>query len=445
MPSTYQHRLSELWLTGQWQYWYPQLLKLPLAPAVSVEALCYLERGPQEITQSVQWKNLGYLLNFIASRNDFWKSYLAACGIELDSPLINQDFGSFPVLDKLFYRRTLARAYVTAIPKFSFAHYFTSGSSGIPFQFVLDDLSVFWRSLYALRGNRWAGHQKGDDFIRVFRSNYPDPMRSNVEAHSIFLEWNRIETHYEFMRNQKNPLVLYGFIEYFRELMQHVPSSHTLNIRSMIITGERCGAREREQMESFFRVPVYVSYSSREFGRIAQECEYQDGYHVNAERFFVEVVDNAGRQLPERKTGKILITDARNIVMPFIRFDIGDTGHVSATPCRCGRTLPRLYVEDRSTDRVMLPGGKRMRPFALFALLNQFNWILRYQIVQHSLTDFAILLSALNGPPRDDIRRIKAGLSNILGGSARLNIELTQQDFVLKNGKQLPFISEIAS
>ena len=187
-----------------------------------------------------------------------------------------------------------------------------------------------------------------------------------------------------------------------------------------------------------------MSYSSREFGRIAQECEYQDGHHINAERFFVEVVGDTGHQLPEGQTGKILITDTRNLVMPFLRFDIGDTGYISTAPCHCGRTLPRLYVEDRSTDRVTLPDGKRMRPFALFAFLNRFDWILRYQIVQHDIERFTVFLSTTNNAPHGDLRKVAAGLGKILGDYARFGIRSTQ-DFTLKNGKQLTFISEIPS
>ncbi len=445
MPYDQLTSLSRLWLTGRWQYWSPKVLELPFASSITLETLYRLEKASPDSVLKISNNGLSEFIERIATNNSFWESYLIEHIGRLNLASIEKNFKTLPILDKLFYRRIRRQDYLNFIPGFSVATYFTSGSSGIPFWFALDELSSFWRSLLALRGNRWAGIHRDDKFIRIFRTGYPDPMRKNMERQAVFLEWNRIGKHYDFLRSYQNPAVIYGFIGYFRDLMQHIPSNHALNIRSLIVTGEHCGAQERMQMESFFNAPVYASYSSREFGRIAQECEYKDGYHINAERFLIEVVDNAGNPLPNGSAGKILITDTRNFAMPFLRFDIGDMGYISDLPCRCGRTLPRLYVEDRSTDQVKLSDGKKIRPFAVFGFLNNFRWILRYQVVQRDINNFAVFLRTIGDVPQDDVQKISAGLGRILGNHAQIIVKIDTEEFVVKNGKQLTFISEIAS
>ncbi|MBI2055427.1 MAG: hypothetical protein HYT42_00885 [Candidatus Sungbacteria bacterium] len=120
-------------------------------------------------------------------------------------------------------------------------------------------------------------------------------------------------------------------------------------------------------------------------------------------------------------------------------------GYISDLPCRCGRTLPRLYVEDRSTDQVKLSDGKKIRPFAVFGFLNNFRWILRYQVVQRDINNFAVFLRTIGDVPQDDVQKISAGLGRILGNHAQIIVKIDTEEFVVKNGKQLTFISEIAS
>ena len=75
--------------------------------------------------------------------------------------------------------------------------------------------------------------------------------------------------------------------------------------------------------------------------------------------------------------GQVLVTDLLNLAMPLIRYRIGDMAIYDETPCKCGRSLPRLKkVAGRVTDflvgrrREISVGGipcnicRRQTPFA---------------------------------------------------------------------------------
>ena len=79
------------------------------------------------------------------------------------------------------------------------------------------------------------------------------------------------------------------------------------------------------------------------FGCIAQSCDIGNGLHINTESFWVEIIDDNQKTLDSGKIGNIVVTDFDNLVMPFIRYEIGKTGMIDYRRCKCGKFLPRLF------------------------------------------------------------------------------------------------------
>lgn len=448
MLKNLRHRLAARLIAKKWPAdRIPFLASSEITKKAALENLSILEDAPLSLLREIQYRNCLTLLDAIAIHNRFWRSYLADNNLEVKYFSRLDDLKNLSPIDKIFYRKKSPDDYLVSPYKNKSNQYFTSGSSGIPFQFFLDEQSDFWRYLAVLHGNKWAGAEKNDCFVRTYRPLHPDPVYQLANETSTFLTWSNIGDHYSLLEkiSDKTRIVLYGFIEYFRMLMNRMPKDHSLNIRAIIITGETLNANERKQFESFFRTRVYISYSSREFGRIAQECRAQNGCHINAERFFIEITDDAGNPLPEGSSGKILITDTKNFVMPFIRFDIGDNGFMTSKSCACGRTLPRIFVENRNTDAVLLKTGERISPYKLYEAVERFNnRILRYQIVQEKPARFKLIIAPLDGFPENYAARIKSDFKKILGQTVKTGVIFTENDFVVKNGKQLPFVSLVS-
>jgi phenylacetate-CoA ligase len=65
----------------------------------------------------------------------------------------------------------------------------------------------------------------------------------------------------------------------------------------------------------------------------------------------VETVDlNTGELLPPGERGELVFTTLRKKARPIIRFRTGDIGRIDLTPCQCGRTHGRIYVDGRKDD-----------------------------------------------------------------------------------------------
>ncbi len=131
--------------------------------------------------------------------------------------------------------------------------------------------------------------------------------------------------------------------------------------RRVFYQAEHMGEDTRELIARAFGVPVFSRYGARELsGLIAQTCEC-GLWHLDTEGFMVEVVSGEPgdpQGMPAQR-GRLVITDLRNHVMPFIRYEIGDVGAaVREEGCACGCTLPVLgALEGRYWDWVVTAAG----------------------------------------------------------------------------------------
>lgn len=90
------------------------------------------------------------------------------------------------------------------------------------------------------------------------------------------------------------------------------------------------------------------------------ECEEQVGMHVGARGFVhAELIDpQAGTpiEMDDGATGELVLTHLRHRAAPLLRFRTRDHVAVWTSPCKCGRTSPRLRCIGRTDDMVIVRG-----------------------------------------------------------------------------------------
>jgi phenylacetate-CoA ligase len=90
------------------------------------------------------------------------------------------------------------------------------------------------------------------------------------------------------------------------------------------------------------------------------ECEEQDGMHLGARGFVhVELIDpesGAPLALDDGASGELVLTHLRHRAAPLLRFRTRDHVRVRTTPCRCGRTGPRIRCLGRTDDMLIVRG-----------------------------------------------------------------------------------------
>ena len=221
----------------------------------------------------------------------------------------------------------------------------SSGSTGAPTIFYEDGTQTGLNWANELRLKTWFGADPGSREVRFLRASREE-LSKNLIASLRRYVWSqlllpgvnlRIEDHsrsYERIREFK-PKVLWGFTSAISELAQFMIDNQ-LEIgdaapKVAITWAAPLYDFEEKRIETAFKCKVTNIYGTREVGHIASRCP--DGsMHINQESLYVENKEE------ESESGReILCTTLVKGPMPFIKFETGDIGEVSAQNCKCGR------------------------------------------------------------------------------------------------------------
>ena len=79
-------------------------------------------------------------------------------------------------------------------------------------------------------------------------------------------------------------------------------------------------------------------------------CQQVDGVHIRGEEYEIEIVDEDGQMLPMGEKGRVILVPK---AAPMHRLAVGDYACISAEPCPCGCTAPKLVNIDTIKDEVL--------------------------------------------------------------------------------------------
>jgi phenylacetate-CoA ligase len=98
------------------------------------------------------------------------------------------------------------------------------------------------------------------------------------------------------------------------------------SVEKIIVAAEPLSPAKRKKLEDAWGAQVFDHFGMTEAAFVAGEGVSQQGMHVWADQFFVEVVDEkTGEPLPEGQVGSLVVTPLWNNTMtPFLRWSSGD-------------------------------------------------------------------------------------------------------------------------
>jgi phenylacetate-CoA ligase len=106
------------------------------------------------------------------------------------------------------------------------------------------------------------------------------------------------------------------------------------------------------------------------------ECEEQDGMHLGARDFVhAELVDpetGEALELTDGALGELVLTHLQHRAAPLLRFRTRDHVEMRTSPCRCGRTAPRVRCIGR-TDDMLIVRGVNVFPSAVREVVGGFG------------------------------------------------------------------------
>ena len=190
--------------------------------------------------------------------------------------------------------------------------------------------------------------------------------------------------------------------------------------------------KQKELLKEVFKSKVFDIYGCPEAGIMSFECEHHNGYHMNQESAYIEVVNQNDQGL-----GNIISTTLFNYAFPLIRYNSGDVGKIDHSKCECGRGLSKISeLGGRIRDFVILEDGRYIHG-AFFNHLDAFykaSWIKQYQIIQNSINDITIKFTCDSDPIQEDINNIRKSLQKGLLPNINFNFDFSGVEYT-KGGK----------
>jgi phenylacetate-CoA ligase len=172
---------------------------------------------------------------------------------------------------------------------------------------------------------------------------------------------------------QLRPHLIMGYPVMLRALLRELSAGEITalrrSLRLVMSDSELLTEQVARLLAEGFGVPVFDEYSAVEVLTVAVQCR-AGSMHVDEDRVWLEIVDDAGQPVPDGEAGVVVVTHFRERAMPLVRFRTGDRGRLVPGGCSCRRRFRRMQVVDgRTNDYLVIPGSGRRVYSALLLVL----------------------------------------------------------------------------
>jgi phenylacetate-CoA ligase len=288
------------------------------------------------------------LVNYAFRNIPYYRRLLSRVDVASHAVRDFDDFAQIPISTKAMIR-SVYPSQIYARKSWFDIKTKTSGSTGEPFECIVDGSGHCWRLASRELFNSWMGIGPEESWLRLgsdpasvrlrayfFRREFQVPMAMTARSNFRWLvrEIERIKPAGMFSA----PSALALLASHIRDI--GVKPAHRL--KAIFSNEETLLDSQKDLISAEVSPNLFNRYGLREFGGfVAQDCEDHEGLHFNPFLVHVEVVTNNGSPASEGEIGRLILTDLRNYSMPLIRYDTGDIA-TGSSKCQCGRGFPHL-------------------------------------------------------------------------------------------------------
>jgi phenylacetate-CoA ligase len=179
-----------------------------------------------------------------------------------------------------------------------------------------------------------------------------------------------------------------------------------------------------------WNLPLFSTYASTEMQTAFTECEHGTGGHHRPELLIVEILDDAGNQLPAGEFGEVTITSLGVEGMPLLRYRTGDICCYYEEPCKCGRNTIRLSPVTGRKNQMIKYKGTTLFPPAIYEAISHVPEVKDYvvEILKNEIGNDEIMLHlSVTGSPDTVEPKIKTALQTKLRVIPSINFVTTAQ------------------
>lgn len=304
------------------------------------------------------------ILKYHLQNNSYYKNFIGNKNIK--------NWEDIPIMTKKDFQKPLQERLSKGFTEKNIFKNKTSGSSGDPFIFAKDKYThaITWASIiyrfnwYNIDFNKsYQARFYGIplDFFGYTKERIKD-FFSNRYRFSIFDLSDKVlenilqkfkKKKFDHINGYTSSIVLFSKFLQKKDL---VLKDLCPTLTACFVTSEMLFDEDKILIEKQFGIPVINEYGASELDLIAFQ-NTNNGWQLNNETLFIEIVDKNNQILPFGQEGRIIITSLYNKAHPFIRYDIGDIGIIDEKSSPTKPLLKKLV--GRTNDIAILPSGKK--------------------------------------------------------------------------------------
>lgn len=327
----------------------------------------------------------------------------------------------------------------------------TGGSTGKPLSFYYDSHKMELMRAGMCRSYMWSGWRPGEKILNFWGARQDIKADPGIRKNYLdFIAAERTIPAYQYTESQLagwvkhintyRPVLLQGYASILAELAKYIVDRNIAmpgTLKGVYSTAEVLYDWQRQLMMQAFGCKVFNQYGSREIPNMAVECQHGN-QHVFSDMVYMESVQEDGES-------KLLVTSLTNRVMPFIRYQIGDSGTLKAGECSCGSPFPMMEMGlCRSNDIIRTPAGKRIYPSYFIHLLDELSGIRQYQFEQDRPDRIKLHVASAERLPDEVVRELQNRVSTEVDGNMSLKVIQTDDIPRTVSGKHRFVISYAA-
>ena len=363
-------------------------------------------------------------------------------------------YNEFPVINKNVMKEHLDNFIDKSLAKEGLYKMVTSGSTGTPFTSYQNKSkkvrntadTVFFASLANFTlGNKlfyfkiWNDINQKSSLSKFIENIVPVDVTDQSEEALLKFATD--------LNNNKygNGIAFLGYASYFEALIKvidkHSPDAKITCVKSAITMSEALDPTAKEKFKKYFGIDIYSRYSNMENGIIAQQVkESGTNFMVNWSSYHIEIYDfDKDEPVANGEKGRIILTDLYNMAMPFIKYDTGDIGVMEWNDALQQPVLSK--VEGRKMDLIYNVDAELVSSFIITNNMWYFTEIMQYQFIQFTETEYKFILNVGGDFKRE--KELVDLFSNILGTTAKIDVEYVTEIPLLNSGKRKKVMSHL--
>ncbi|MCF7911486.1 MAG: hypothetical protein K9M99_03080 [Candidatus Cloacimonetes bacterium] len=397
------------------------------------------------------WQNerLKLLISYADKHVPYYRNLFREINFEADKFRGIEDMVKIPLLDKETVRTRKEEFLSDEAHSKNIIWDSTSGSTGTPLHFALNNSVQANKIAALLRSFFWAGYRLRQRTLMVQSYYFKDvDFQSDKFYNVIRFDSNRLSRDSALRLAEviiKKPVkTVIGFPfdilmigRYAAEAGRKIPSPQRI-----ITYGEKLSAERRKMLSEYYGCPVFDFHSMHECSAMISQCQ-EGRLHLIEDFAYMEIVDDEGQWVEGK--GMLAGTSYYNYMMPLIRYNTRDAVQPSEAACSCGRAFRRVdEIFGKECDAIQTPDG-RILGAVMSHSVDQAKGVIMSQCVQRAIDHLLVRIIVDESYDDKSQEALESGLRKRTGSAMKLDFEKVTQLEKTAGGKTPFIISKITN